>query len=502
MQTEPGGEVRGFRQRAVRGSERPALAALLTLLPLLAIAENAPWYQSDFPPAEFRARWEKVFEKIGDKAVALVAGAPPAGGFAFPRQSNDFYYLCGVETPSSYILLDGRSRRVTLYLPPRNARLEAAEGKVLSADDRDLVMRLTGADDVQSTEAMRGDWLAGLPGGAPDALWTPFAPAEQAAEQRWELLARNAAIAADSWDGRLSREARLVELLRARAAKGQEQRPVNDLTPVLDALRGRKSPREVALIREASRLAGLGLLEAMRCTRPGVFEYELDAAARYVFLVNGARLEGYRSITAGGTETIWNMHYYRNSAALKNGDLVLMDYAPDYRYYVSDIARVWPVSGRYSPLQRELLGFVLEYRNAILKRIRPGVTPRQIQDEAKTAMEPVFARWRFSKPAYEAAARKLVDAGGGVFSHPVGMAVHDDGGYADRELVPGVVFSVDPQMRVPEEKIYLRFEDVVTVTETGVENFTSFLPSELSDLERAVKGEGIVQKFPPAPPGR
>ncbi len=477
------------------------LAAALAIVPPLARGEASPWYQSDFPPEEFRARWERVFEKIGEKGVALVAGAPPGGGFAFPRQANDFYYLCGIETPGSYILLDGRSRKATLFLPPRNAKLEAAEGKVLSADDADLARRLTGADAVASTESMRGEWLGAAPNGLPESVWTPFAPAEHSAEQRWELLARNAAIAADPWDGRLSRESRLAELLRARTAKGAVSGTVRDLTPVLDELRSVKSPREVALIRRASQLAGMGLLEAMRSTRPGVFEYELDAAARYVFLVNGARLEGYRSITAAGTENIGNMHYYRNGSELRAGDLVLMDYAPDYRYYTSDIARVWPVSGKYGAMQRELLGFVLAYRNAILSRIRPGVLAKAIQEEAKAAMEPVFARTRFSTPIYEQAARKLVETGGGVFSHPVGLAVHDDGSYADRPLVPGVVFSVDPQLRVPEENIYLRYEDVVVVTPSGVENFTAFLPAELDAIERAVGGGGaggIVQKFPPA----
>ncbi len=471
-------------------------AALGILVALALVADAAPWYQTDFPPEEFRARWEKIFERIGDKAVAIVAGASQVGGFVFPRQSNEFYYLCGVETPGSYILLDGRSRKATLYLPPRNARVESAEGKVLSADDKELATRLVGADDVQSTEAMRGDWLSILPGGAPETVWTPFAPGERSAEQRYELLAAHAAAAADPWDGRVSRESRLAELLRARYPRTK----VADLTPVLDELRSVKSPREVALLRRAAQIAGKGLLEAMRATRAGIFEYELDAAARYVFLVNGARLEAYRSITASGTDNIWNPHYFRNNRKLSAGDLVLMDYAPDYRYYTSDIARIWPVSGKYSPVQKELLGFVLAYRNEILKRIRPAVTPKQIQEEARLAMDTVFSKTRFSKPIYEQAAKKLVETGGGVFSHPVGMAVHDDGGYADRPLSPGRVFSVDPQLRVPEENLYIRYEDVVVVTENAVENFTDFLPSELGDIEKAVKGEGIVQRFPPTTP--
>ena len=173
-----------------------------------------------------------------------------------------------------------------------------------------------------------------------------------------------------------------------------------------------------------------------------------------------------------------------------------MDYAPDYRYYVSDIGRVWPVNGKYNAWQRELLQFVLEYHKAVLARIRPGVTPAQIMDEAEKAMEPVFARTKFSKPIYEQAARRLVETGGGVFSHTVGMAVHDVGGYRSG-LKPGHVFSVDPQLRVPEENLYLRYEDTVVVTDTGVENFTDFLPMELDEMERLVREKGIVQSAPP-----
>ena len=272
---------------------------------------------------------------------------------------------------------------------------------------------------------------------------------------------------------------------------------MRDLTPVLDQLRSVKSPRAVALIRRASQLAGLGILEAIRSTRPGIFEYQLDGVARYVFLINGARLEGYRSITAAGTANIWNMHYYRNSDKLKDGDLVLMDYAPDYGSYTSDVARMWPVNRKYSPAQRELLQFVLAYRNAILKRIRPGVTAEMIQAEAKAAMADVLRRTKFSKPSYEEAARRLVDTGGGVFSHPVGLAVHDDGDYSRDVLKPGQVFSIDPQLRVPEESLYMRYEDVVVVTATGVENFTDFLPSELDEIEKLVGQGGILQKLPP-----
>jgi Xaa-Pro aminopeptidase len=343
---------------------------------------------------------------------------------------------------------------------------------------------------------MLGDWLGKLPAGAPKRIYTPFSPAEVNAQSRGELANANASIAGDYWDGRLPREVHLVELLRSRYPQAE----VVDLTPFLDELRSVKTAPEIALIRRASQLAGLGMIEAIRSTRPGLSEYHLDAAARYVFLINGARSEAYRSITAAGTKNIWNMHYYRNLEELRDGDLVLMDYAPEYHYYVSDIGRMWPVNGKYNPVQKELLQFVLDYRNEVMKRIRPGATPRQIMDEAKGAMQGHFAN-KFSKPEYENAARRLVDSGGGVFSHPVGMAVHDDGDYQPGPLRPGHVLSIDPQLRVPEDNLYIRYEDTVVVTESGVENFTSFLPSELDDLEKFVRqGGGLVQKAPPGLP--
>jgi len=469
---------------------------LFTVIVLLfSIPSFAQHYQADFPPEEFKARWQIVFDKIGDQAIAIVQGAPQVGGFNLPRQSNEFYYLCGIETPHAYLLLDGRIREVTLFLPPRNERLERSEGISLSADTGPLVKKLTGVDHVVSTEGMTGKWLLDLSLEQREPIiYTPFSPPEGYAESRWELLQARASAAADYWDSGLPREARFIQLLKTRHHRAE----LRDLTPILDEMRSIKSEREIALIRRASQLAGLGMMTAIRSTRAGIYEYQLDASARYVFLVNGARLDAYRSITASGTRNIWNAHYFRNDKKLEDGDLVLMDYAPDYRYYVSDIGRMWPVNGKFSKVQRELLQFVLDYRNAIMARIRPGVSAKQIQEEAKIAMQPVFARTKFSKSIYEKAAQKLVETGGGVFSHQVGMAVHDVGSYR-KLLTPGHVFAVDPQMWVPEENLYYRYEDTIVITEDGFENFTDFLPTELDDLEKLIFENGMVQQFPPSP---
>ena len=120
---------------------------------------SQPYYQPHFPPEEFKARWEKIYDKIGDRAAAVVQGMPKVPGFIFPRQNNEFYYLCGIETPHAYLILDGKSRKATLFLPPRDARTESAEGRILSADDAPLVKKLTGVDAVLNSPHWR---LTGL----------------------------------------------------------------------------------------------------------------------------------------------------------------------------------------------------------------------------------------------------------------------------------------------------------------------------------------------------
>lgn len=464
------------------------------LWPFFLLAQERVRYQTDFPPEEFAARRAKIFEKIGERALAVIQGAPAVNGFKVFRQSNEFYYLCGIETPHAYLLLDGRTRKTTLYLPHRDEQRERNEGKVLSAEDADLVKQLTGIDAVRPLEMMPRDWiwssLVRLP--AP-AIYTPFSPSETEADSRDESLSGNAGIAADPWDGRPTREGHFIHLLRTR----YPQFEIRDLSPLLDEMRLIKSPREIALIRRATQLAGLGLMEAMRCSAPGVYEYQLDAAARYIFQINGARREGYPSITAGGANA-WLGHYFHNSDALQDGDLVLMDYAPDYRYYTSDIARMWPVNGKFTPAQRELCGFILAYRNTLLKHIRPGVSANQIMDECAAVMEKYLNSATFSKPIHAKACREALKFRGHL-SHPVGMAVHDVGDYKKSLLQPGMVFSIDPMIWIPEEKQYVRIEEVVAVTETGVENFSDFVPAELDEIENLMKEEGVLQKRPASP---
>lgn len=467
---------------------------LFVALQQIALAQNLPTYQSDFPPGEFKLRWEKLFDKIGGDAIALVQGAPPAEGFARFRQSNEFYYLCGVETPGAYIVLDGRSRKVSLYLPHRDEEREAGEGKLLSVEDAELVKKYTGVDRVASVEKLARDWMWTLYWTAtPPALYTPFSPAEGYGKTRDQLEGFKADIAADIWDGRPSREGQFLQLLRSRFPEFS----IRNLSPILDTLRNIKSSLEMKFLRAAARYAARGLTAAMQSTRAGVLEYQLGAVAQYLFMINGAQGSAYNAIVAGGKNAMMG-HYGVNHSALSDGDLVLMDYAPDYHYYASDVTRMWPVNGTFSPAQRQLCTFILQVRDIILKRIRPGRTADQIHDEAAGELRTLVDKTPWLKPIYRAAALATIDRKN-EFSHPVGMAVHDVGNYHPRPLEVGVVFSLDPGIVVPEEQLLVRIEDVLVVTADGVENLSREVPAEPEKIEALMKEKGMLQLFPAEP---
>jgi len=427
-------------------------------------------HDAPFPADEFVRRREKVFEAIGPEAVALLPGATLAGGFDVFRQTNEFHYLSGVEVPRAYLLLDGRTRRCTLFLPERDPGTEQVEGPVRGGADDEAIRAACGADDVRPTADLAGS----LAGSA--VVYLPLRPGEGAMMCAALITVEQAATAADPWDRRRSREDRLAEEVR-RLLPAVE---IRDLCPILDRLRIVKSPREVQVMRRAGRLAAAAVTEAMRSTRPGVVEHQLAAVADYVFHAAGARRASYRPIVAGGPNA-WYPHYWRNDRPLAHGELVLFDYAPDVAYYTSDIGRMWPVGGTYLPWQRALYGFVVEYHKALLRRIRPGVPAEQILREAAADIAAVLGPWHFSKPCHREAARRMLEFEGHL-SHPVGMSVHDPGDYRGGPLRPGTVLAVDPQMWVPEERLYIRVEDTVAVTDSGVEILS-----------------GLLERFPPLP---
>ena len=465
------------------------ISILVCVVPCVANAQEKHHYQTDFTKEEFAERRAKIMEAIGNNAVALIQGAAGIPGFTVFRQTNSFYYLTGLESAHAYLLMNGKNKRSTIYLPHRDENTERGQGKVLSADDEDLVKQLTGIAQVRGIEFLSADLVGtGLIRPPAPLLYTEFSPAEIGNDSRDELLYAQARTSGDPWDGAATREAQFIDKIKERFPQFE----IRDLSPLLDALRTIKNPREIDLIRMATQIAGLGIIEAMKSTQPGLYEYQLDAAAKYIFYLHGARGDAYSSIVGGGTNA-YMAHYFHKTDKLVDGELVLMDYAPDYKYYTSDVTRIWPVNGKFTNEQKELYNFIVAYRDALFRYIKPGATADEILDKAAADMQQYSVGKKFVKPAHLKAVQEGLKFRGH-FQHPVGMAVHDVGQVRGVPLKPGMVFTIDPMIWIHEERLYIRIEDVALVTADGVENLSAFVPSRLEDVENTIKEKGIKEE--------
>jgi len=367
---------------------RQVRCALLSLVVLGAGISAQPVFTGAeiFPAEEFAARRATVMEKIGD-AVAILQGTTERPGEQPLRQNNQFFYLTGVVEPR----IDGRTKKTTVYLLPKNERREQRMlGPGLSPGAE--AAAATGVDAVLPRE----EFTAAVAGFAREgrAIYTPFRPEVLGEASSSDPAALWRATKADAWDGRVSREDQFVQKLKG----ASPQSTVADLDPIIDALRAIKSPREIAVIREATRITGLAIMEAMRDAKPGMKEYELQADAEFVFKKWGAYGPSYFALIATGPNTFYS-HYHKNTGTLKDGDLVQFDYAPDYKYYQSDVTRVFPANGRFTPRQREFYTIYLRLYQAVMTSIRARASGQDILKDAVVKMDAIMRTFTFTDAA-------------------------------------------------------------------------------------------------------
>jgi Xaa-Pro aminopeptidase len=276
---------------------RRVLLALLLLSVISAALFAQPVITDIFPPEEFAARRAKVLQQIGE-GVAILHGTTERPGEQTLRQSNQFFYLCGVAEPRAILVIDGKTKRSTLYLYGGAERRQRMFGSAMVPGD--AASKATGIDSVVA----RDDFMKAAEAFAREGrtLYTPFRPEVLGNASLSDTIGHAKATKDDPWDGRPSREEVFIQKLKALAP----QVNVQNLDPILDAMRAFKSPREIAIIREATRITGLGIMEAMRDARPGLFEYELQAAAEFVFKKHGAQGAAYFALIATGRNTLYS----------------------------------------------------------------------------------------------------------------------------------------------------------------------------------------------------
>jgi Xaa-Pro aminopeptidase len=465
---------------------------VLGLVTCLATASARPLFTDAFPPEEFAARRGRVMTQIGD-GVAILQGAAERAGYLKFRQSNQFFYLTGVEVPRAFVIIDGRSKETTLFLPPRDERMERSEGPTLAPGPD--AEKLTGITKVVPKDRF-GDALASI---APEGrtLYLPHRAEALGAATPGNVKAHDEKTRSDPWDGRTSRETAFIEHVKAKVG-GAAGKPaaIKDLDPVLDALRLVKSAREIAIVREASRISGLAIMETMRSARPGMYEYELEAIGDYFFKKHNAQGAAYFGLVAAGKNAAWP-HYHAAQSQLRDGDLVLYDYAPDFKYYTSDVTRMFPANGRFTAEQREIYTIYLKLYQALMSSIRPNVDPKVVLAAALKKMEQIVATFEFRTPKIKAAADRFVamyrNANRNSLGHWIGMEVHDVTAPYD-VLKPGMMFTIEPALTIPDERVYVRLEDAILITPDGYENMSGFVPVEPDAIERLMAEEGMFER--------
>lgn len=441
-----------------------------------------------FPPEEYAARRAKVIEQIGDGIAIVLGTTEPPGEVPF-RQNSQFFYLTGVTEPRASVVIDGRAKTTTVFLQPKTERQDTSQyGPGMSPGAATAkTLGVNAAVD-------RADFSAAITSlvSAKRVIYTPFAAEVLGSQSQGDPTRMWENNAKDPWDGRDSREAAFIAKLKA-SAPGVE---IKDLDPIVNALRAVKSAREIAIIREATRIAGEGIMAAMRESRVGLREYELQAPAEYIFTKNGALGASYFALIATGRNTYYT-HYNRNTTALAEGDLVQFDYAPDYKYYQSDVTRVFPANGKFTARQREMYEIYLKLYQSVLTSIQVHKTPADCVKDALVKMDAIMASYKFTDERIKSAAVKMVEgyrsrqAATRSLGHNVGLEVHDVGGLQAPTFEPGRVFTIEPQFRIEEEHLGIRLEDMVLITETGVENLSAFVPITVPAIEKLMREPGL-----------
>ncbi len=418
-------------------------------------------------PGVYRARREALQAQLGDAALAVLLGASDARGYGDVgtfRQDPGFFYLTGVELPNAVLVLE--KEHETLFLPERRPNIEAWTGPKLGPGGETAAIlgfeQVLAREPSENVVDARRRPVPGFEGRLAAAL----------AESR-ELWVR---LPSPSLNGELSSEQRLVEALRQRLPSFS----LRDLSPLLTAMRLRKQPGELVLLRKAVAATAAGMRAAAAAVRPGAREGAVEGAAFAALRAAGAEGWAFPPIVGSGVAGCV-LHYDANRGVLGDGELVVVDVGARWGYYCGDLTRTFPVSGRFSERQRALYGAVLAAYEAAVAVLRPGASIAEARRAAFATLEGSGLKG---------------DGGaslGSFFIHGIGhflgLETHDVGG-EEPTLEPGMVLTIEPGVYLPAEGVGIRIEDDYVITDRGAECLTGGLPREPEGVEALVLGEG------------
>lgn len=415
--------------------------------------------------ADYHARREALAKKAGGVVVLLAPLEPQDAVYEF-RQEDNFYYLSGITTPGAALLVapaadaqgDNPARPYTeiLFLPPHNLRLEKFTGPQLGADSPDAA-KITGFDHVEEMSKLPEEVAKLLVGGRP-VLYT-------------DVSSQGEPTVSSQGLDFLKRTNTMVFL--------------QDVKPALSSLRTTKDAGEVALIRKAVDASVAAHFAAMKAVKPNVTEYEISGLMQYEWTRRGAERPSYAPIVGSGHNSTV-LHYSENTNTMKSGDVVVIDAAAEYSMYAADITRTLPIDGHFTARQREIYDIVLGAQEAAMAAFQSGKS--FLGGPSDTSLDKV-AREYIKTHGKDLHGQPLDQYFIHGLGHYIGLKVHDAGDYKV-PLGPGMAFTIEPGIYIPEENIGVRIEDDYAVDQDGkLIKLSAALPSKSGDVEKAMAGK-------------
>lgn len=457
--------------------------------------------RAEFNAGIFQRRREELMRRM-QPGLAIFASAPvyPRNGDVSHsyRQDSDFFYLTGFEEPGSLALLRPQAeQRFVLFVPERNKEMEIWNGRRAGPEG---ARSKYGADEAHTLEEIDGK--------VPEYL--------RDIVRMYVHLGGN-----ESFDQRVMGWLNKVRAMKRQGFNAPTE--MHDPSEIVHEMRVLKTDDDLGYLREACRISAEAHVRAMKSTRPGLNEFEIEAEISYYCARNGAARMGYTSIVAGG-DNANILHYVQNDMGLADGDLLLVDAGCEYGMYTADITRTWPVSGKFSQPQREVYDCVLRAQLAGIEKCRDGVSFREVHNVAVVVLtrgmvemgllegDPaeiiaVQASWdedvkaKKVDPKKDKAPRTYREFYMHNTSHWLGMDVHDVGKYKNGDewlpLRAGCVLTVEPGIYISAERddvpekyrgIGIRIEDDVLVTNGDPEVLTAGAPKEAAEIEKLMAG--------------
>ncbi|MFH8135529.1 Xaa-Pro aminopeptidase [Pantoea osteomyelitidis] len=425
----------------------------------------------------FQQRRQALLARMAPGSAALLFAAPEvtrSNDSEYPfRQNSDFWYFTGFNEPQALLVLiksDENHNHSVLFNRVRDLTAEIWFGRRLGQE------------------------------AAPAKLGVDRAlPWDDINEQLYQLL--NGLDVVYHAQGLFREADELVFGALEKLRRGFRQNlsapdTLTDWRPWVHEMRLFKAPEEIEILRRAGQISALAHTRAMEACRPGLFEYHLEGEILHEFNRHGARFPSYNTIVGSG-ENACILHYTENESELRDGDLVLIDAGCEFHGYAGDITRTFPVSGKFSPAQREIYDIVLASLYHALSLFRPGISIREVNDEVVQIMvsglvELGILEGDVDTLIAENAHRQFYMHGLG---HWLGLDVHDVGHYGtpsrDRILEPGMVLTIEPGLYIAPDAdvptqyrgIGVRIEDDILITETGNENLTDSVVKDAEAIE-------------------